>query len=113
MTILRHACAIALAVTVLWAMPTAAAPASLAFTVLKDGKPIGEESYTFDDDPDGALTVEVRTRTDVQVLFLSFHYDHQRTEVWENGVLTRMTAKTDDDGPSTRLRWSARMAAIG
>lgn len=98
MTILRHACAIALAVTVLWAMPTAAAPASLAFTVLKDGKPIGEESYTFDDDPDGALTVEVRTRTDVQVLFLSFHYDHQRTEVWENGVLTRMTAKTDDDG---------------
>jgi hypothetical protein len=80
-----------------------AAPAVQAFTVLKDGKPIGEETYTFSDAPDGAMTVDVQTRTDVQVLFLKFHYSHQRTEVWQNGELTRMTAKTDDDGEPHKI----------
>lgn len=94
----RLATAASLALALMTTSVHAAPPAPLHFTVLKDGKPIGEETYTFSEAPDGTLTVDVSTRTDVHVLFLKFHYRHERTEVWENGVLTRMTAKTDDDG---------------
>ncbi|EKV26601.1 hypothetical protein C882_2228 [Caenispirillum salinarum AK4] len=106
MTMLLHRTATAaagFALALLAAPALAAAPAPMEFTVLKDGKPIGEETYTFSEAPNGALTVEVETRTDVQVLFLKFHYRHQRTEVWEDGVLTRMTAKTDDDGEPHKI----------
>lgn len=72
--------------------------ATQTYTVLKDGKPIGEETYRFTEAPDGTLTVEVETRTDVKVLFLDFHFRHNRTEVWEDGRLEALTAKTDDDG---------------
>ncbi|WP_404383259.1 DUF6134 family protein [Caenispirillum salinarum] len=105
MTMLLHRVATAAGLTLaLFAAPAlAAAPAPMEFTVLKDGKPIGEETYSFSEAPNGALTVEVVTRTDVQVLFLKFHYRHQRIEVWEDGVLTRMTAKTDDDGEPHKI----------
>lgn len=102
-TLLHRLGAACLGLAMLAAPALAAAPAPMAFTVLKDGKPIGEETYTFAEAPNGALTVEVNTRTDVQVLFLKFHYDHQRTEVWQDGELTRMTAKTDDDGTPHKI----------
>lgn len=79
-------------------LATAAAAATQVFTIHKDGKPIGEEVYTFANGPDGTLTVDVTTRTDVQVLFLDFHFRHARTEVWKNGDFVSMTAETDDDG---------------
>lgn len=80
--------------------PRAAAEAAetARFAIYKDSDPIGEEVYTFDQGPDGQLTVDVTARTDVQVLFLKFRYRHQRTEVWRDGVLQTMTATTDDDG---------------
>lgn len=76
----------------------AAAAETVTFDIYKDGDSIGQEVYTFDQGPDGQLTVDVAARTDVQVLFLQFHYDHQRTEVWQGGELKSMTAQTDDDG---------------
>ncbi len=89
----------ALLVVVALLPPTAAEAAeTVRFAIYKDGDSIGEEVYTFDQGPDGQLTVDVTARTDVQVLFLKFRYRHQRTEVWRDGVLQSMTATTDDDG---------------
>lgn len=76
----------------------AEATETVRFGIYKDGDPIGQEVYTFDHGPNGQTTVDVSARTDVQVLFLKFHYDHARTEVWQDGRLQTMTARTDDDG---------------
>lgn len=97
---MRHAllAAVALAAAALATAVPAQAAETVRFGIYKDGDPIGQEVYTFDEGPDGQLTVDVAARTDVQVLFLKFHYDHARTEVWQDGALRTMTARTDDDG---------------
>ena len=72
-------------------------PASLGYTVLMDKDPIGRESYDFRQDG-GHTTVTVQTKTDVKLLFLTFHYRHQRQEDWQDGKLIHLSADTDDDG---------------
>ena len=100
--------ALALAGSLLGAMPAQAAtsaisftmpktPASLSYAILMDGSPIGRENYTFQQQG-GHTAVAVDTRTDVTVLFLKFHYRHQRKEDWQGNQLLDMTSNTDDDG---------------
>lgn len=74
-----------------------APPSHLGFTILKEGQPIGRETYDFSRDGD-ATTVRVHTESRVRVLFLDFHYSHQRAETWRGDHLTRLVADTDDDG---------------
>lgn len=79
-------------------LPVAAAQAdSVAFTIYKEADPIGHDVYTIDKAGD-ATTVSVKTQTDVRVLFLEYHYKHQRTEVWKGGQLDSLVSDTDDDG---------------
>lgn len=75
----------------------ASLPDSLTYTILMDGDPIGQEDYAFRQDA-GRLDVSVQTKTDVKLLFLTFHYRHQRQESWQDGKLVHMVADTDDDG---------------
>lgn len=74
----------------------------LRYEIRMEGDPIGSEIVTLSDQ--GAQrTVTVTTATEAQVLFFTFHYDHQRTEQWDGGRMTAMTAHTDDDGTVTDL----------
>ncbi|MBS8275074.1 hypothetical protein DYI21_15895 [Thalassospira tepidiphila] len=76
----------------------------LNFRVLKDGEPIGYETVEITPTATGQ-TVTVKTLTNVQVLFLKFHYDHQRTEQWQGGKLVSVETTTNDDG--THYTWQA------
>lgn len=79
---------------------TDAATQTLRYQILMEGRPIGQEVVTIHQQGDEA-TVKVATQTDVSILFLSFHYDHQRSEEWRQGQLVRMSTHTNDDGTKT------------
>jgi hypothetical protein len=79
------------------AFSSASASESLNFRVLKDGEPIGYEKVEVIPTATGQ-TVKVETLTDVRVLFLQFHYDHQRTEQWQDEKLVSVETTTNDDG---------------
>jgi hypothetical protein len=83
---------------------SAAATEMLTFQVLKDGEPIGYEKVEITPTATGQ-TVRVETLTDVRVLFLKFHYDHQRTEQWTGSELVSVETTTNDDG--THYTWQA------
>lgn len=75
----------------------AAPTQTLSYTILMGGDPIGHETVALT--VDGAqTTAAVETDTKAKVLFLDFHYHHQRTETWVNGKLQHLVADTDDDG---------------
>lgn len=82
----------------------ASAQETLNFRVLKDGEPIGYETVGITPTPTGH-TITIDTLTDVRVLFLKFHYDHQRTEQWQGNKLVSVETKTNDDG--TLYSWKA------
>jgi hypothetical protein len=76
---------------------SARADGTLGFTIFKEGDPIGHDSYTIE--KAGDLTkVKVETQTDVHVLFISYHYRQDRTEIWKDGALQSLVSDTDDDG---------------
>ena len=86
----------------------ASAQETLNFRVLKDGEPIGYEKVVITPTATGR-TVTVDTLTDVRVLFLKFHYDHQRTEQWHGNKLVAVETTTNDDG--THYNWQASYEA--
>jgi len=75
----------------------AAEPKLRTYTILMDGKPIGEEQVRIQPQGD-SVKVDVTATTRVKVLFLNFRYDHERQELWRGGKLESMRARTDDDG---------------
>jgi len=88
-----------------------ALPANLGYAILMDGSPIGHESYDFHQDGDHT-SVTVQTKTDVKLLFLTFHYRHQRQEDWQDGRLLTLKADTDDDGTKHHLEAAANGPAL-
>jgi hypothetical protein len=87
-TVLSGACA---------ATAQAAPSQVLSYTYFKGDEPIGRETVSITG-AGGQAIVQVTTDTRVKVLFLDFHYHHQRTETWVDGRLERLVADTDDDG---------------
>ena len=75
----------------------AAQAETVDFTIYKEADPVGHDTYTITQDGDTTV-VKVHTHTLVNVLFLKFHYDHDRTEVWKGNVLQSFTSDTNDDG---------------
>ncbi len=67
------------------------------YTIYKESDPVGHDVYTITKEGD-VTTVKVHTHTIVNVLFLKFHYDHDRTEIWKNGMVQSVESTTDDDG---------------
>ncbi|WP_339777424.1 DUF6134 family protein [uncultured Thalassospira sp.] len=82
----------------------AKADETLNYKVFKDGDPIGFEKVVLSDTADGQIA-HITTETSVRVLFLQFHYHHDRTETWKNDHLVSVKAETDDDG--TPYAWLA------
>jgi hypothetical protein len=72
------------------------------YTIYKESDPVGHDVYTITKDGD-VTTVKVHTHTVVNVLFLKFHYDHDRTEIWKNGVVQSVESSTDDDGTKHQM----------
>ncbi|HEY1722131.1 MAG TPA: DUF6134 family protein [Magnetospirillaceae bacterium] len=87
--------ALAFAATIGFA--AAAQAEELDFTIYKESDQVGHDHYTITHDGD-ITTVKVHTHTLVNVLFLKFHYDHDRTEVWKGNVLQSFVSDTNDDG---------------
>jgi hypothetical protein len=68
------------------------------FTVLLDGKPIGEHDFTVTGRA-GELDVESRAHFRVKALFIPVYaYDHQDHELWRGGCLAQIDAHTDENG---------------
>ena len=76
----------------------AAAQRTWRFQVLLDGKPVGEHDFTVSGEP-GSEQVRSRARFTVKALFIPVYgYDHEDAEVWRDGCLARMEARTSDNG---------------
>ena len=79
------------------AVPTSSyADEVLNFHVLKGDEKIGYEKIEITDTENGR-TVKITGKTDVTVLFVDYHYAHERTEKWENNQIVSVEAKTSED----------------
>jgi len=88
-----------------------AATAPITFTVLRDSSPIGTHRVSFARAGDG-IRVEIAIDLEVRLLAIPvYRYTHRSTEVWENGRLVRLDARTNDDGKRSEVR--ARATAAG
>lgn len=86
-----------LALSLIFVLPPLARADTLAFTIFKEGDPIGHDVYTITKNGDVA-TVKVAMQTDAKLLFLDFHYRQDRVEVWKGDQLQSLVSDTDDDG---------------
>jgi hypothetical protein len=74
------------------------------FRVLLDDKEIGYHDFTVTSQGKREV-VESRAEFDVRLLFVPvYSYRHQNTEVWHDGCLTRIRARTDDNGKNYDVR---------
>jgi Family of unknown function (DUF6134) len=70
------------------------------FTVLLDGKRIGEHDFTVARHGD-ETDVDTEAHFKVKAAFIAFYqYDHRDHEVWRNGCLAGITSRTHDNGRS-------------
>ena len=111
---LLSACAFA------WPVPASAqlgglaawTPAPLAFTVLRDGSPLGTHRLAFTREG-GRLTVDIEIRFEVKLAFITlFRYAHDARETWENGRLVAFDSRTNDDGTPFQVRARATPAGL-
>jgi hypothetical protein len=85
-------------------------PASrtLEFDIVRADSVIGYHRIRFGDET-GRLTVDIDVAVKVNVLFVTvYRFTHRAREVWEDGRLVAMTARTDDDGTSHELEMTLR-----
>lgn len=84
----------------------------LAFTVTRNGKPIGSHVYTFDRDGE-RVRVDIRTEIDFRLLSVPiYRFKHESHEVWVGDRLIRMVSKTNDNGDPVQLEVRADGAAL-
>ncbi|MEO8003513.1 MAG: DUF6134 family protein [Betaproteobacteria bacterium] len=71
------------------------------FQVFLDDASIGYHRFTLGDEPSGR-DMKIEARFEVKVLFVTvYRYVHEASELWRGSCLTRLEARTNDDG--TRL----------
>lgn len=85
---------------------------TVSYTILKEGDPIGKETYMLDRDGDH-LNVSLTVDSAVRILFLDFRYHHTRTESWNEGNLEKLSADTDDDGTKHHVEIAADPSGTG
>ena len=79
---------------------------TVSYTILKEGDPIGKETYVIDRDGDHTA-VSLTVDSAVHILFLDFRYHHTRTESWTGPTLEKLSADTDDDGTKHHVEIAA------
>lgn len=76
----------------------------LAFTVLRDGAPIGTHRVEFKQEGD-ALAVDISIDMVVKIALIPvYRYSHRSREIWRQGLLQTLEARTNDDGTRTEVR---------
>ncbi len=99
----RAALAAALTFVAFAAVARAATPTALNFTVLRNGEVIGSHTLKFRNDAK-RLQVTVDTAVVVKVAIIPvYRFEYHDTEVWQNGHLTALSSKTNDDGTHHHL----------
>lgn len=84
----------------------------LAFTVTRNGKPIGSHVYTFNRDG-RRVQVDIRTNIDFRLLSVSiYRFKHESHEVWVGDRLIRMVSNTNDNGDPVKLEVRADGAVL-
>lgn len=84
----------------------------LSFNVLRDGDKIGTHVFSISQNAD-QTRVKVRTRMKVKAAFITvFRYEHDRTEVWENGQLVSFDSVTHNDGDDLKLKVTRAGSAL-
>ena len=70
------------------------------FTVLVDGKRVGEAHMTITKQEDGTLTMKCDTDISVTFLLVTYKYTYRGYEVWKDGKLARFNSWCNDNGTS-------------
>lgn len=87
-----------------WAMPGVPAEGRLAYTVTRNGAPIGRLEFAFRPEGD-RLAVEVTTEIVYKLAFLTLYRFNQRSrEIWQGDRLIELISDTDDDGTRQELK---------
>lgn len=95
---------IAAALALLPGAARADTPAPIAFTIQRDGSPIGTHHVRFRRDGDD-LIVDIDIRLEVRLAFVTlFRYVHSARETWRDGRLVAFASRTDDDGQRFEVR---------
>jgi len=79
---------------------------ALAFTVLRDGSPIGTHDIVFSENGQ-KLTVDITTDIKVKLPLIGivvYRFAHQGHETWVNGALTELSSVTNDDGTDHQVK---------
>lgn len=102
----------ALPLSVSLAMPVSASinneMRKLSFDVFLDDREIGFQNFTVTPTSLGKR-VETQAKFEVKVLrFTAFAYDHRNTEVWRDGCLKTIEARTDSNGKLQAVRGEDR-----
>ena len=104
-----HLIAATLAMVV--AQPALALPVPnqpLAFTVLRNGEPVGTNTITFQQTPAG-LQVDVKTAIVVKITVIPvYRFEHEGHEVWQGDHLVSLRSATNDDGTPHHLAVEAK-----
>lgn len=104
----RATCA---AVAALLLAAPAAWATALDFSVLLDGKPIGEHRFRIEGTDDRTVTSEADFRVTLLGLTV-YRYRHRAQEQWRGGCLQQLTATTDDDGTASQVQAHLRGGAL-
>lgn len=105
-------CALTASLAVVQATPVAAAAAEitrkLSFDVFLDDRAIGSHGFELAPAGDG-IRMETRAEFQVRLLLITaFSYDHRNIEIWRNGCLQSIDARTDSNGKRYSVRGEAR-----
>jgi hypothetical protein len=88
------------------------APRSWHFSVLLDGKPIGEHDFLVTAHEDEAI-VDISAHFKVTVAFIPVYvYDHQNHEVWRNRCVRSVASHTNDNGQKLFVQAASRDQAF-
>lgn len=80
----------------------------LNFDVYLDDRAIGYQRFELAPEGDG-VRIETRAEFEVKLLLITaFEYDHRNTEVWRDGCLQAIDARTDSNGKQYSVRGQAR-----
>ena len=92
--------------TALIASPVAAASLDWEFEVSLNEKKIGYHSFTVTEEA-GRQVLETEAAFDVKLLFITaFKYRHSNTEIWDNGCLESIDARTNSNGKLFEVKGS-------
>jgi hypothetical protein len=91
---------------------TGDAARELSFDVFLDDRAIGYQRFTLAPVDEG-VRIETRAEFEVKLLLITaFEYDHRNTELWRDGCLQAIDARTDSNGRQYAVSGKARGEAF-